>query len=53
VLLVRRARSPAKAFIRCGRPGRIRRNLHAALHREVDEETSLGIESRVSRDGAR
>ena len=45
VLLVRRARSPGKGFysfpggrVEFGEP------LHTALHREVDEETGLGIE---------
>src|SRR5258708_33496250 len=45
ILLVRRARSPAKGFyslpggrVEFGEP------LHAALHREVDEETTLKIE---------
>jgi ADP-ribose pyrophosphatase YjhB (NUDIX family) len=45
VLLVRRARSPGKGFyslpggrVEFGEP------LHAALHREVDEETALKIE---------
>src|SRR5258708_12426216 len=45
ILLVRRARSPAKGFyslpggrVEFGEP------LHAALHREVDEETALKIE---------
>src|SRR5467141_3831301 len=45
VLLVRRARSPAKGFyslpggrVEFGEP------LHTALHREVDEETALKIE---------
>src|SRR5260370_16314449 len=46
VLLVRRARSPAKGFyslpggrVEFGEP------LHTALHREVDEETALKIET--------
>ena len=45
ILLVRRARSPAKGFyslpggrVEFGEP------LHTALHREVDEETALKIE---------
>jgi 8-oxo-dGTP diphosphatase len=45
ILLVRRARSPGKGFyslpggrVEFGEP------LHAALHREVDEETALQIE---------
>ena len=45
VLLVRRAHSPGKGFysfpggrVEFGEP------LHTALHREVDEETGLGIE---------
>ena len=40
VLLVRRARSPAKGFYSL--PGG--QSLHTALHREVDEETGLRIE---------
>ena len=45
VLLVRRARSPAKGFYSLP-GGRVEfgESLHAALHREVDEETGLGIE---------
>ncbi|MBV8700094.1 NUDIX hydrolase [Bradyrhizobium sp.] len=45
VLLVRRARSPAKGFYSLP-GGRVEfgESLHAALHREVDEETSLKIE---------
>jgi ADP-ribose pyrophosphatase YjhB (NUDIX family) len=45
VLLVRRARSPAKGFYSLP-GGRVEfgESLHAALHREVDEETSLTIE---------
>ena len=45
VLLVRRARSPAKGFYSL--PGgrvEFRESLHAALHREVAEETALTIE---------
>ena len=45
VLLVRRARSPAKG--RYSLPGgrvEFGETLHAALHREVDEETALKIE---------
>jgi ADP-ribose pyrophosphatase YjhB (NUDIX family) len=45
VLLVRRARSPAKGFYSL--PGgrvEIGETLHAALHREVKEETALKIE---------
>ena len=45
ILLVRRARSPAKGFYSL--PGgrvEIRETLHAALHREVAEETALKIE---------
>ena len=45
ILLVRRARSPARGFyslpggrVEFGEP------LHTALHREVDEETALKIE---------
>jgi 8-oxo-dGTP diphosphatase len=45
VLLVRRARSPAKGFYSLP-GGRVEfgETLHAALHREIDEETSLRIE---------
>jgi len=45
VLLVRRARSPAKGFYSLP-GGRVEfgESLHAALHREVDEETGLQIE---------
>jgi 8-oxo-dGTP diphosphatase len=45
ILLVRRARSPAKGFYSLP-GGRVEfgETLHAALHREVDEETSLEIE---------
>ena len=45
VLLVRRARSPAKGFYSLP-GGRVEfgESLHAALTREVDEETGLGIE---------
>ena len=45
VLLVRRARSPAKGFYSFP-GGRVEfgETLHAALHREVDEETALRIE---------
>lgn len=45
VLLVRRARSPAKGFYSLP-GGRVEfgETLHAALTREVDEETSLTIE---------
>jgi 8-oxo-dGTP diphosphatase len=45
ILLVRRARSPAKG--RYSLPGgrvEFGETLHAALHREVDEETALKIE---------
>jgi 8-oxo-dGTP diphosphatase len=44
VLLVRRARSPAKGFYSLP-GGRVEfgETLHAALHREVDEETALKI----------
>jgi len=45
ILLVRRARSPGKGFY--SRPGgrvEFGESLHAALHREVDEETGLRIE---------
>ncbi|MBV9565506.1 MAG: NUDIX hydrolase [Bradyrhizobium sp.] len=47
VLLVRRARSPAKGFYSLP-GGRVEfgESLHAALHREVDEETGLEIEIR-------
>ena len=45
ILLVRRARSPAKGFYSLP-GGRVEfgETLHAALHREVDEETSLQIQ---------
>ena len=45
ILLVRRARSPAKGFYSLP-GGRVEfgETLHAALHREVREETALGIE---------
>ena len=45
ILLVRRARSPAKGFYSLP-GGRVEfgETLHAALHGEVDEETSLRIE---------
>jgi 8-oxo-dGTP diphosphatase len=45
VLLVRRARSPAKGFYSLP-GGRVEfgETLHAALHREVDEETALKID---------
>lgn len=45
VLLVRRARSPAKGFYSLP-GGRVEfgETLHKALHREVDEETGLKIE---------
>ena len=45
ILLVRRARSPAKGFYSLP-GGRVEfgETLHAALHREVDEETGLKIE---------
>jgi 8-oxo-dGTP diphosphatase len=45
ILLVRRARSPAKGFYSLP-GGRVEfgETLHTALHREVDEETSLKIE---------
>lgn len=45
ILLVRRARSPAKGFWSLP-GGRVEfgETLHAALHREVDEETALKIE---------
>jgi 8-oxo-dGTP diphosphatase len=45
VLLVRRARSPAKGFYSLP-GGRVEfgESLHQALTREVDEETGLGIE---------
>jgi len=45
LLLVRRARSPAKGFYSLP-GGRVEfgETLHAALHREVDEETALRIE---------
>jgi 8-oxo-dGTP diphosphatase len=45
ILLVRRARSPAKGLYSLP-GGRVEfaETLHAALHREVDEETALRIE---------
>ena len=45
ILLVRRARSPAKGFYSLP-GGRVEfgEALHVALHREVDEETALKIE---------
>jgi len=45
ILLVRRARSPAKGFYSLP-GGRVEfgETLHGALHREVDEETALKIE---------
>jgi 8-oxo-dGTP diphosphatase len=45
ILLVRRARSPAKGIYSLP-GGRVEfgETLHAALHREVDEETALRIE---------
>jgi ADP-ribose pyrophosphatase YjhB (NUDIX family) len=45
LLLVRRARSPAKGFYSLP-GGRVEfgETLHSALHREVDEETALKIE---------
>ena len=45
ILLVRRARSPAKGFYSLP-GGRVEfgETLHEALHREVDEETALRIE---------
>jgi 8-oxo-dGTP diphosphatase len=45
VLLVRRARSPAKGFYSLP-GGRVEfgETLHAALHREVSEETALNVE---------
>ena len=45
ILLVRRGRSPAKGFYSLP-GGRVEfgETLHAALHREVDEETALKIE---------
>src|SRR5437764_6619753 len=45
LLLVRRARAPAKGFYSLP-GGRVEfgETLHAALHREIDEETSLEIE---------
>jgi 8-oxo-dGTP diphosphatase len=45
ILLVRRARSPGKGFYSLP-GGRVEfgESLHTALHREVDEETSLKIE---------
>ena len=50
VLLVRRARSPAKGFYSLP-GGRVEfgESLHTALHREVDEETAL--ENRDRRPG--
>jgi 8-oxo-dGTP diphosphatase len=45
ILLVRRARSPAKGFYSL--PGgrvELGESLHSALHREVDEETALKID---------
>ncbi len=45
ILLVRRARSPAKgAYSLPGGRVEFGETLHAALHREVDEETALKIE---------
>ena len=45
ILLVRRARSPAKGFYSLP-GGRVEfgESLHTALHREVDEETALRID---------
>jgi len=45
ILLVRRARSPAKGFYSLP-GGRVEfgESLHAALHREIDEETGLTVE---------
>ena len=45
ILLVRRARSPAKGFYSLP-GGRVEfgESLHTALHREVDEETAIRIE---------
>jgi ADP-ribose pyrophosphatase YjhB (NUDIX family) len=45
ILLVRRSRSPARGFYSLP-GGRVEfgETLHAALHREVDEETALKIE---------
>ena len=45
ILLVRRARSPGKGFYSLP-GGRVEfgETLHAALHREIDEETALEIE---------
>ena len=45
VLLVRRARSPARGFYSLP-GGRVEfgESLHTALHREVDEETALRIQ---------
>src|SRR6201991_523407 len=45
ILLVRRARSPARGFYSLP-GGRVEfgESLHTALHREVDEETGLRIE---------
>lgn len=45
ILLVRRARSPAKGFYSLP-GGRVEfgETLHAALHREIDEETGLKID---------
>src|SRR3954468_6989449 len=45
ILLVRRARSPAKGvYLLPGGRGEFGETLHAALHREVDEETAIEIE---------
>ena len=45
ILLVRRARSPAKGFYSLpGGRGEFGETLHTAVHREVDEETRLKIE---------
>jgi 8-oxo-dGTP diphosphatase len=45
ILLVRRAKSPARGFYSLP-GGRVEfgESLHAALHREVDEETALKVE---------
>jgi 8-oxo-dGTP diphosphatase len=45
ILLVRRARSPAKGFYSLP-GGRVEfgETLHTALHREIDEETALKVE---------